>query len=118
VAVGIEDYDLLMEGNKSLLVERNALRERSEYLESKLMKAHASTVEDIAALGVRIKFAKAHTIEVAGAGEKNALAVLKKSLSRTWQSYVFCMSATFEVSEACSHRCLRVSLRSWTTFVG
>jgi hypothetical protein len=51
VAVGIEDYDLLMEGNKSLLAERNALRERSEYLESKLMKAHASTVEDIAALG-------------------------------------------------------------------
>jgi uncharacterized protein involved in exopolysaccharide biosynthesis len=49
MASGLEDYDLVMEGNKSLLAERNTLHECSEDIESELMKAHASASENIAA---------------------------------------------------------------------
>jgi hypothetical protein len=49
MASGLEDYDLVMEGNKSLLAERNTLHECSEDIESELMKAHASAAENIAA---------------------------------------------------------------------
>jgi hypothetical protein len=35
---GIEDYNLLLEGNKSLLDEHNELCYRSEYLESEFAK--------------------------------------------------------------------------------
>jgi hypothetical protein len=45
VASGLEDYYLMMEGNKSLLAERYSLHESSEDLESKLTKARASSVE-------------------------------------------------------------------------
>jgi hypothetical protein len=59
-----------MEGNKSLLAERNALCECYEDLESELAKAHASTTEDIAALEVRIKSTEAHTVDVATTSKK------------------------------------------------
>jgi hypothetical protein len=67
VVAGIEDYNLLMEGYKSLLAECNALHED---LESEPTKARASAAEDIATLEARIKFAEAHTVDVAAAGEK------------------------------------------------
>jgi replicative DNA helicase len=56
----IEDYDMLMEGNKSLLAERNALHECSKDLVSELTKAHASATEDIVALEARVRSAKAN----------------------------------------------------------
>jgi hypothetical protein len=71
VDAGLEDYELLMNGNKSLLAEHDALHERSEDLESELMKARASAAEDIAAFEARIKSAEAHAVDVAAAGEKN-----------------------------------------------
>jgi hypothetical protein len=59
-----------MEGNKDLLVERNALHERSEDLESKLTKARSSAIENIAGFKVRIRSAKAYAVDVAATGEK------------------------------------------------
>jgi hypothetical protein len=67
---GIEDYDLLMEGNKSLLLECNALCEHFEDMESELTKAHASAAENNAAMEARIKSVEAHTMDEAAAGEK------------------------------------------------
>lgn len=68
--MGVEDYDLLMEGNKSLLPECDVLHERSENLDFELMKARASAAEDIAALEARVKSAEARIMDVTAAGEK------------------------------------------------
>jgi hypothetical protein len=70
VAMGVEDYDLLMEGNKSLLAECDVLHERSENLDFELMKARASAAEDIAALEARVKSAEARIMDVTAAGKK------------------------------------------------
>jgi predicted nucleic acid-binding Zn-ribbon protein len=70
VDAGIEDNALLMEGNKSLLAECNALHKRSEDLEAELAKARTSVTEDITALEARIKSIEAHTMDVAAAVEK------------------------------------------------
>jgi hypothetical protein len=67
---GIKDYNLLQEGNKSLLAEHSELRYCCEDLESELAKVHSSVVEDVAALESRIRSAKAHSVEIATAGEK------------------------------------------------
>jgi FtsZ-binding cell division protein ZapB len=111
VDAGIEDYNMLLEGNKSLLAERNALRDPSEDLKSELTKTHASAAEGIAALEARIKSAEAHSMEVAATG-KNAYTILKKNLSMTWWSCAHYMNATFKALEVCAHRCLKVSPRS------
>jgi hypothetical protein len=37
--------------------------------ESELTKAHTSTIEDIASLEARIRYVKAHTVDVVAAGE-------------------------------------------------
>jgi hypothetical protein len=70
VASGLEDYELLMKGNRSLLAECDALHDRAKDLESELTKAHASAIENIAALEARIRSAEVHTVDVAAAGEK------------------------------------------------
>jgi hypothetical protein len=99
---------MLMEGNKSLLAKRNALRERSEDLESELTKGRSSAVEDIAALEARIKSVEAHSVDVAVAGE-NTEVILKLNLSRTWQSCAHCMNIMFKASEVYSCGCLKVN---------
>jgi hypothetical protein len=57
-----------MEGNKSLLAERDALREHSEDLESELTKVRASATENVAALEARVRSAEAHAVDVPAAG--------------------------------------------------
>jgi hypothetical protein len=59
-----------MEGNKSLLAQRDALREHSEDLESELTKVRASATENVAALEARVRSAEAHAVDVPAAGEK------------------------------------------------
>jgi hypothetical protein len=70
VDIGIEDYNLLLEGNKSLLTEHNELSYRSEDLESELMKVHSNAAEDFTALKVKIRSVDAHSVNVAAVGEK------------------------------------------------
>jgi hypothetical protein len=67
---GIEDYDPLMEGNKSLLAERNTLRDCAADLKSELAEARASTTKDIAALETRAKSAKARVVDESATWEK------------------------------------------------
>jgi hypothetical protein len=45
---GVEDYELLMEGNKSLLVESDTLRDHNADLEPELAEARARAAKDIA----------------------------------------------------------------------
>jgi hypothetical protein len=118
VDAGIEDYNLLLEGNKSLLAKHNTLHDRSEDLEFELTKTRASAIKGIAALEAKIKSAKAHFMDVAAAGKKNAYVILKENLSMTWQSCTHCMNATFKVSEVCARQCLKVSPWSQITFTG
>jgi hypothetical protein len=56
---GVEDYNLLMAGNESLLAEHN-----------ELAKVHAAAVADVAALDTNIEYAEAHSVDVAAAGKK------------------------------------------------
>jgi chromosome segregation ATPase len=67
---GIEDYDLLLEGNNSLLTECTTLRDHAADLESELAEARANATKDIATLETRVQSAKAHVVDIAAAGEK------------------------------------------------
>jgi hypothetical protein len=67
---GVNNYNLLMEGNKSLLAERNDFRYRCEDLKAELAEVHSDAEKRTANLEVRVKAAKAHNIDVAAAGEK------------------------------------------------
>jgi hypothetical protein len=68
---GNEDYDLLLEGNKSLLAERNNFHYRCEDLRAELMEVRSSTEKQITDLEAEVKSAEAHSTDVAGAGEKH-----------------------------------------------
>jgi hypothetical protein len=68
VAAGIEDFGILLDGNKSLLAEHNVHCEPSGDLEAELMKAR--TAKNIAALEAKIRSADAHSMDVAAASEK------------------------------------------------
>jgi hypothetical protein len=70
VDAGVEDYNLLMEGNKSLLPEHNELCHRSDDMESKLAKVRSSAEEGIAGLEAKIRSVKDHNVDLASAGEK------------------------------------------------
>jgi hypothetical protein len=54
----------LLEGNKNLLAEHNALRDCSADLESELAEAHSGALE------AWVRSTEAHTVDVAGAGER------------------------------------------------
>jgi hypothetical protein len=71
VAIGIEDYNLLMLGNESLLAECNELCYHTEDLDSELAKVRTDAAEDIAALGAKLKSTEAHNMDIAAAGEKH-----------------------------------------------
>jgi uncharacterized protein YacL (UPF0231 family) len=64
----VEDYNLWMEGNKSLLAEHNELRYHSDDLESDLAKVRSSA-ESITGLEAKIRSAEAHSVDLATAGE-------------------------------------------------
>jgi hypothetical protein len=67
---GVEDYILLLEGNKSLLAERNDFHYRCEDLKAELTEVHSDAQKRTADLEVRAKAAEAHSINVAATGEK------------------------------------------------
>jgi hypothetical protein len=67
VDAGIEVYNLLMEGNKSLLAERDEFRYLSNDLETELASSAEKSVADLEA---RIKSAEAHNVDVAATSEK------------------------------------------------
>jgi hypothetical protein len=67
---GVEDYNLLMVGNESLLAECNDLLPHAEDLESELGKVRATATADVAELDTKILSAKAHSVDVAAASEK------------------------------------------------
>jgi hypothetical protein len=71
LAHSVDDYNLLMVGNESMLAERNELRYHTEDLESELVKACADSVENIATLEAKLKSAEAHGVDVAADGEKH-----------------------------------------------
>jgi hypothetical protein len=50
VDAGIEDYNLLMEGNKSLLVERDEFHYRCEDLKVELARDHSDAKKNITSL--------------------------------------------------------------------
>jgi hypothetical protein len=50
VDAGIEDYDLLMEGNKSLLVERDEFHYRCEDLKVELVRDRSDAKKNITSL--------------------------------------------------------------------
>jgi hypothetical protein len=59
-----------MEGNKSLLAERNDFRYHCEDLKAELAEVHSNAEKRTANLEARVKSAEAHNIDVAAAGEK------------------------------------------------
>jgi hypothetical protein len=67
---GIEDYSLLMEGNKSFLAERKDFDYHCEDLKVELVEVRSNAKKRIANLEARVKSIEAHSIDVAGAGEK------------------------------------------------
>jgi hypothetical protein len=67
---GIEDYDLLLEGNKSLLAERDDFRYHCEDLQAELAEVCSRAKKQIADLEVKVESAEGHSAEVAAAGEK------------------------------------------------
>jgi DNA repair exonuclease SbcCD ATPase subunit len=57
----IEDYILLVIGNKSLLSERNDLKSHCEDLQAALAKARSDAKKRVADLDARVKTVKAHS---------------------------------------------------------
>jgi hypothetical protein len=67
---GIEDYDLLLEGNKSLLDVRNDLQYRCEDLHVELAEVRSDAKKRIADLEAKVKTTEAHNIDIAAVGKK------------------------------------------------
>jgi hypothetical protein len=68
---GIEDYDLLLEGNKSLLAECDDFCYHCEDLQAELVEAHSGAKKKIADLEAKVEFAKAHSADNAATGKKH-----------------------------------------------
>jgi hypothetical protein len=67
---GVDDYNLLLKGNKSLLAEHNDFCYRCEDLKAELAKAHFDAQKKTANLEARVRAAEAHNVDIATAGEK------------------------------------------------
>jgi chromosome segregation ATPase len=67
---GIKDYELLKDGENSLLAERNTLHDRVADLESELAEAKTSTAKDITALEAKVVSVEAHAMDDVAAVEK------------------------------------------------
>jgi hypothetical protein len=68
---GIEDHDLLLEGNKSLLVAHGDFCYCCENLQADLVEVLSTAKKQIVDLEVKIESAKAHSTDVAATGEKH-----------------------------------------------
>jgi hypothetical protein len=68
---GIEDYNLLVIGNKSLASEYDELESQCKGLQAKLAKTHSDSRKRVAGLEVKVRSAEAHNIDVASGGEKH-----------------------------------------------
>jgi hypothetical protein len=68
---GVEDYNLLMEGNKNLLAERNDFCHHCEDLKVELAGVCSDAKKRIADLEARAKSTKAHSVDVAAAGKEH-----------------------------------------------
>jgi hypothetical protein len=107
---GIDDYDLLLEGHKSLLAECNTLCDHPADLESALEDAKAITAKDIAALEARVISTESHVVDEAVA-EENVLPILTWNLLMTWWNFTRRKSILSKASEASARRCLRINSR-------
>jgi hypothetical protein len=70
VEAGIEDYDLLLEGNKSFMSEHDEFFYCREDLKADLMKVRSDAEKNVADLEATVKSTEAHNIDVDAAGEK------------------------------------------------
>jgi hypothetical protein len=68
---GVEDYILLMEGNKGHLAERIDFRHRCEDLKVVLAVVRSDATKRITDLEVRAMSVEAHSVNVDGASEKH-----------------------------------------------
>jgi hypothetical protein len=67
---GIEDYDMMLEGNKSLLAECDDFRFCCEDLQVELAEVHSDAKKQIADLEAKVESAEAHSVNVAATGER------------------------------------------------
>jgi hypothetical protein len=67
---GVNDYNLLLVGNKSLLAECNDFHYHCEYLKVELAEARSDAQKKAVDLEVRVRAAEAHSIDVADTVEK------------------------------------------------
>jgi hypothetical protein len=67
---GVEDYNLLMAGNSSLLAKRNDFHYRCEDLEKGLAEVRSDSGKRIADMEAKVKSAEARSIDAATVGEK------------------------------------------------
>jgi hypothetical protein len=68
---GIEDYNLLVAGNKSLASEHDELKSHCQGLQAKLANTRCDIKKRVATLEVEVKSAEAHNIDVVSIGEKH-----------------------------------------------
>jgi hypothetical protein len=68
---GIEDFNLLMADNSSLLAERNDFHYHCEDLEKERVELRSEAWKRITDLEARVKSAKAHSIDVAAVARGN-----------------------------------------------
>jgi hypothetical protein len=67
---GVDDYNLLLEGNKSLLAESNDFHYHCKDLKAELVEARSNAQWRTADLEARVRAAEAHNVDVAAIGEK------------------------------------------------
>jgi hypothetical protein len=67
---GIEDYNLLMEGNKNLLAEHDEFCYCCEDLNDELAELCLDAKKRTATLELKVKSTEAHNFDVAATGEK------------------------------------------------
>jgi hypothetical protein len=70
---GVEDYNLLMEGNKSLLAEHNDFHYRCEDLKVGLLEVRSDAGKRTFDLEARVMAAKAHSVDVAATDVKQLM---------------------------------------------
>jgi hypothetical protein len=107
---GIEDYDMLLEGNKSLLAEHDDIRFYCEDLQAELAEVCSDAKKQIADLEAKVESAETDSINVAAAGErrlKNFEDELIRDLAELCVLYVH----NAQDIGAYARRCPRVSLR-------
>jgi hypothetical protein len=114
---GIEDYDLLLEGNKSLLAERDDFHYCCEDLQAELVVVCSGAKMKIADLEAKVSLPKP-TVLTLLLPVKNVCKILRMDWSVTWQSSVCCMCATLRLSGAYACRCSRLSLHLRIIFDG